>query len=159
MTETMQSYMQATEKVLAQLKTMAAAEQEKRQALLRHELERLESLLQEQQAMAMKLDGLEKRRYAAQAAAGFAGMTGDQIVERVGPAERPAVSALFAQLRGAAAELRELNQVSMDIADAELRLMERAARPSEREAAHGLYRPDGSKDGPRAAGLTFEEKV
>lgn len=158
MTESIQKFIDATEKSVAHLQSMMAVEQEKRQALLEQDAERLENVLQRQQAMLMQTENLEKKRLAAQEAAGFAGMNGKEILAAAGDADKAALEETFHRLGDAATELRELNKTAMEIARMNLKFMERIMQAPQEEGA-ALYGATGRKGGGRTVGASFEEEV
>lgn len=157
MTREIELLAQAAGKVRDQLADMAGNEQEKRQALLRHDLDRVESLLQSQQAMIMKLDNLETKRLEAQKAAGFgADATAEAILGAVGGEERALLEPIFRAIRQNAELYRDLNRVSLDIANTEMRLLGQTAAAAGESS--GLYGNNGKKES-GAHGVTFTEKV
>ncbi|WP_099205321.1 flagellar export chaperone FlgN [Scatolibacter rhodanostii] len=156
MNDSMSAFYDITQKALIQIQSMLASEQEKRSALLNHNTEKIESLLQEQQAMMMKLEGLEKKRLASQADAGFLSLTSTQILEKMDKEERKLFAPLFTEMRHAATQLQELNFISLDLAHAELRFMERLSASEEN---HALYQSDGKKRTASHVGASFEEKI
>lgn len=158
MNESMLSYREAVKQVKNQLRTMLETEQEKRSALLNHEIDKLEALLQAQQAMVMKLETLEKKRVAAQEAAGFGGKTADELLEILPEEEKACFVPLLRELTETAQQLRELNAVSLDIADTELRLIGQFDEPAA-GGRHGPYQMDGSVNRSVHHGSAFEEKI
>lgn len=148
---------EAARKVQQQLTKMTEAEADKRQALLKHDLEQLESLLQTQQAMVMQLESLEARRAEAQRAAGYGEMKADELLLAVGAEEHALLEPIFRQMKQAAEDYRQLNAVSLDIANTEMRILNGAIAAAGAPGS-GLYQKGGKKDG-AAHGVTFTEKV
>ncbi len=137
--------LQAIRESTEQLEQMIELEQEKRQALLNPTLDGLEAMLPRQQAAVMQMESSERRRLAAQAKAGFEGLTGEEIQAKVPPDEAEAIAPLLTKLRSVAEELRSLNRTAMDVARANLRFVEKVTGTN--EAPSGLYQAPGKKKG------------
>lgn len=146
----MNEFISASEKMLEAMNCAIEAESEKRRALLDHDINAVETMLQEQQALTMRLEGLEKKRVAAQEAAGFAGMNPQQIAA-ANPQQRDALTELFRAMRTAADRLQALNKASIEIARTELRMI--GSAPAE----EGLYTIGGRKGEDR--GIAFNKKI
>ena len=157
MIQTIEQYAEATRRVEQQLCSMIGSEKEKRQALLNQDMTRLEALLQAQQAMVMKLESLESRRCEAQKAAGFENKKASEILQAVGAEERALLEPLFCEIRETAEQYSELNRISLDIANTELRMINQIAQSSGEEGS-GVYRNDGKKQN-AGNGTAFTEKV
>ena len=149
------SLAQSTELVYEQILKMKNMEQEKRDALLHYDLDVTESLMKKQQAMVMQLDNMEKKRLSHQVAAGFSNKTSSQILAAADEETQLLLKPLFEKLRIVADELKTLNQVSINIAKSELRLMEQKISSSE----DGLYQSNGKKRGASLIGSSFQEKI
>lgn len=158
MTTQMEAYLEASDRVYEQLRSLVDAEQEKRQALLDHNMDRLSEILHAQQAQVMRLEGLEKKRLQAQQDAGFGGLTGSQIAARLDGSDKTRMEESLKRLTGVTDELRELNRLAMDIADSELKLIDMLLRSSQ-EKTSGLYTAGGKKGAGRGQGAAFEEKI
>lgn len=160
MTEALQAYIDATERSIDQIRDMISVEQEKRQALLAQDMEQLENVLQRQQAMLMQTENLEKKRLAAQETAGFAAtMTGAAILSAVtDPADKAALSDVFTRLGDTAQELQTLNKTAMDIANMNVKIMERLTRSTEEKKAV-VYKAGGQKFGGQTGGRSFLEEI
>ena len=149
------SLAQSTELVYEQILKMKNMEQEKRDALLHYDLDVTEGLMKKQQAMVMQLDNMEKKRLSHQVAAGFSNKTSSQILATADEETQSLLKPLFEKLRIVAEELKSLNQVSINIAKSELRLMEQKISSSE----DGLYQANGKKRGASLIGSSFQEKI
>lgn len=158
MTQEILQFIEATEKVSLQLQLLVDCEQEKRQALLRQEAEKIESLVQAQQAMVMKLDSLEKKRITAQRDAGLADKNVNQILESVDSQTQMALRPSLEKLSDVALHLQNLNRASMEIASTELKLMDQASR-SYKEDVQGLYTSGGKSGTFSNSGTGFQEKI
>lgn len=146
----LQEFSDACEKMLACMQLAVEAEAEKRRVLLDRDAAAVDSLLQEQQAMTMRLESLEKKRLAAQEKAGLAGLKPEQILAKHSE-RRAELTELFRNMHNAADQLQELNKASMDIARTELRLLGAI------QAEEGLYAPGGHKA--EDSGNAFNEKI
>lgn len=158
MTTQMEQYLEATQRVSEQLEILAEEEQAKRRALLERDMDGLSDIMRHQQAQVMKLEGFEKKRLLAQRDAGFEAMTGTQILQQLEGADRTQAETCFTRLREATQQLHELNQVAMEIADSELKMIDRILRTST-DDANGLYTSGGKKGTGRGPGAAFEEKI
>lgn len=150
-------YIEATEKMLEHMKLVRDAEAEKRKALLEYDSDKIESLLQSQQAVMMQLENLEKKRLETEEAAGFSGKKPDEIAAVLPKEEAGALQALVAEMRLVADQLRELNRASLDIAQTELKFL--GAVQTNTAKGHGLYTHGGKKEEGRSGGTSFKEKI
>lgn len=154
----LQNYIEMTEKCAQCCRELLDQEQEKRQALLGSDDKRLGAVLQAQQAAVMKLDGLEKRRIAAQSAAGFASKNAEEVLAGLPEgAEKERLGKLFDEMRRTARELKELNKTALNIARESLYLIEAVTGQARREAG-GTYKPGRPMDR-TVRGIGFEEKI
>lgn len=140
-------------KIIIHMSAMIDMEQKKRDALLQYDIQQTERLMNNQQAMVMQLDIMEKKRLKIQADAGFATMTSSELLNAVSPEEKQLLEPIFLQLQFTAQELQSLNKISLEIATTELRLMGQAPVPS----ATGLYRANGKKQNSALGGTSFTE--
>ena len=138
--------------------SMIDLEHEKRQALLSHHLETIERLVQRQQAMIMKLEGLEKKRTAAQQNAGLGNFSSSKILSEVDLDSRAFLQPIFQNLNHSIDTLQQLNQVSADIASTELRMLNEPFGAFSQDG-HGLYQADGKRGGNPLTGAALEEKI
>ncbi|MEL7623608.1 MAG: flagellar protein FlgN [Clostridiales bacterium] len=164
------SFLTATQRCVNQCKTMLEFEQEKRQALLADDMDRLESMIQSQQAAIMKLESLEKQRLEAQEKAGYNQMTADEILKVMaeGP-EKEELAQQVGELRKTLEEIRYHNDKAMEITRANLQIMNTLATGQEqKKQPQGVYRPgQGSAGGQRQGGSgaqwqsssSFEKKI
>lgn len=154
----MQEYKESVARCLAQCEVMLEQEQEKRRALLGGDEKRLEQMLQTQQACYMQLESLEGKRLAAQQAAGFGGLTAKEILAQMqqGPF-RQEMEKLFHQLSIVAEDLKEQNKAALEIAAANLKMIEHLVPQTKapvqttynRKTATGSFHP----------GTSFEKKI
>ncbi len=151
----MQDYLQAVDDCAQQCVKMLEVESEKRRALMNNEGKNIEAAVKTQQAALMKLETLETRRMQLQEELGFdRSMTVSEILDRLpeGP-ERERLRELAQSLKDAAAELREQNRQSLELAKLDMRLIEslrgKAGLP---ETGAGLYAPSKMQDRPMGSG-------
>ena len=154
------TFLSATERCVNQCKTMLEFEQEKRQALLSDDLDRLESMIQAQQAAIMKLESLEKMRLEAQESAGYHRMTADEILELLddGP-DRETLARQMAELRQTMEEIRYHNNKAMEIARANLQIVNILATGKEQRDPQGVYKPKTAGSSNWQGGSSFEKKI
>ncbi|MCL1848377.1 MAG: flagellar protein FlgN [Clostridiales bacterium] len=155
------AFLTATERCVAQCKSMLAFEQEKRQALLADDLTRLESMIQAQQAAIMRLESLEKQRMEAQEKAGYQDMRAEEILERMGDGpEKEALARQVGELKQTMEEIRYQNDKAMEIARANLQIVNTLAPGGEQKDRQGVYRPKqaGGADW-QSGSSSFETKI
>ena len=157
----LQPFLTATERCVAQCKTMLTFEQEKRQALLSDDLTRLESMIQAQQAAIMKLESLEKQRMEAQEKAGYHRLSADEILELLddGP-DKDILARQVGELKQTLEEIRYHNEKAMEIARANLQIVNTLATGKEQKERQGVYRPGHAGVWQTGASSTsFETKI
>ncbi len=123
MNENLSVFLQTNIDVCKLLGKMVVSEQEKRQALLAHDSEKIEHIVQSGQALSMQLKNLEEKRISAQNACGFAGLTLNQITEKLTNEDKIKFSPVFKELLSSAGLIKELNKVSMDLVNMELKFL------------------------------------
>lgn len=135
-------FLTATERCVAQCKTMLEFEQEKRQALLSDDMDRLENMIQAQQAAIMKLESLEKQRMEAQEKAGYHKLSAEEILKLLddGP-DKEALAQQAGELKQTLEEIRYQNDRAMEIARANLQIIETLAAGTEHKDYQGVYKP------------------
>ena len=151
-----EAFADASQLVYLQLVKMAEMEQEKREALLRYDIDATERLVQSQQALVMQLDGLEKKRMATQIDAGFSNMTSREILQALPQENRPTLQPLFEKLTFAADNLQALNKISLGIAAAELKMMGQSNPATPKS---GLYKANGKKGNSVFGSSSFDGKI
>ncbi|MDR1193725.1 MAG: flagellar protein FlgN [Peptococcaceae bacterium] len=161
MTAEITGFLMATRRCADQCRVMLDNEREKRQALLSDDIERLESMLQSQQAAIMRLEGLEKRRLDAQAKAGFAAMTAGEILAAMKDGEdKEELRRQVGDMKSALEEIKQNNERALEIARNNLQMMNALNAGQEgRPENQGIYRP-GQSGGPEGTtGALFEKKI
>ena len=153
-------FLTATERCAAQCKAMLEFEQEKRQALLAEDMNRLESMIQSQQAAIMKLESLEKQRVDAQEKAGFGAMTATEILGTMKESpEKTELAIHIGTLRHALEEIRFHNEKSLEIARTNIKMLNALnANPADKKERPVVYKPgQAGKPGWQAAS-SFDKK-
>jgi len=153
-------FLTATERCLAQCKTMLSFEQEKRQALLSDDLSRLESMIQAQQAAIMRLESLEKQRMEAQERAGYHNLSADAILELLddGP-DKDTLARQVGELRQTLEEIRYQNDRAMEIARANLQIVNSLTAGKEQKERQGVYKPGQAGKAGWQTGSSFDQKM
>jgi hypothetical protein len=159
MADVSQAYLEILRQIAEQCGCMLTYETKKRNALLKSDEKALAEVLQEQQAGLMQLESLEKQRAGLQKGLGFGTMTAGEIEKKLPEGEnKKQFSALSAELHERAEELKELNQISLDIAKEQLNFIQTITQRAPQNAQSGTYGP-GSKAAHAAAKPMFEEKI
>ena len=140
-------------RICTHISAMITMEQQKREALLQYDMEQTTKLMQNQQAMVMQLDIMEKKRITTQIDVGFSSMSCQEILGAVSSEQKLLLAPIFDELRFLSQELQLLNKVSLDIATTELRLMGQPTTTS----SSGLYQSNGKKRGAPFNGTSFQE--
>lgn len=123
MTEKLEAFLNACQKVRSELQILSGLEQEKRQSLLKYEIKEVESITNKQQAIVMKLEGLERRRMLAQAEAGFGDSTATEIILLLDRQDKSVFSDVFNELAILADSLKISNKACLDIVSTELNIL------------------------------------
>ena len=155
-----QTFLAATGRCVAQAKSMLEFEQDKRQALLSDDYERLEGMIQAQQAAVMKLESLEKQRMQAQEKAGYHRLNADEILALLdeGP-EREALMEQIAELKRTLEDIRLQNEKAMEIARANLQMYNTLTMGKEQPARQAVYRPKQNYGANYQSGASFQKKI
>jgi flagellar biosynthesis/type III secretory pathway chaperone len=139
---------------------MLEFEQEKRQALLSDDLDRLENMLQAQQAAIMKLESLEKQRRDAQEKAGYHDLSADKILELLadGP-DKATLSRQVEELKQTLDDIRYQNSKALEIARANLQIVNTLATGQEQKpGSQGVYRKGQSASNWQSSS-SFDKKL
>lgn len=137
------AYIESVEACCNQCADMLLLEKEKRQALLKNEGKRIETVLKDQQAALMRLEALEKKRMQAQKMLGFEEQdTAAEVVESlpIGP-DREKLAGLIRRLKECALDLREQNRESLELARLDLKLAQSLRQQTGEAEDAGLYGP------------------
>ena len=154
MTEQLKTFADACEKVYLQIIKISQLEQDKRQSLLKYDLDKTEKVMKNQQALIMQLESNEKKRFIAQDNLGFSGMSSSEILKMLNREDQLFFYPLFDKLKLASGELKEINRISLDIASSEIRILEQRS-PS----PNGLYTQAGKVGRGSFITPSFEEHI
>jgi predicted ATP-grasp superfamily ATP-dependent carboligase len=135
-------FLTATERCVVQCKSMLEYEQEKRQALLSDDMDRLEDMIQAQQAAIMKLESLEKQRLEAQEKAGYHKLSAEEIIALLedGP-DKTELKRQSVELKQTLEEIRVQNDSALEIARMNLQIIETLATGKDQKERQGVYKP------------------
>lgn len=142
---TLDNFISATAKCAEQIRSMLPMEQEKRQALISDDVPRMEHMMCDQQAAAMKLENLEKARLHLQQEAGLAGLTANEILKKTPSKDCQQLKECFDDLRTAAKELKLYNEKATELAKASLQFWENAETIRTHAASRTTYSTDGTQ--------------
>lgn len=129
-----------------ELRTALENESEKRRALISGEPEKLEEMLQLQQAETMQLQNFEKKRLKLQEALGFKGLNAKQLTEAVPVgAQRQQLAVLLSEITELVGNIREQNQKALELAETNLKIIDKAVNSAGFDPQHGLYSPESAR--------------
>lgn len=131
-------------------------ERDKLDALLSHDLKQMEQSVAQQQAVEKKMEQLEQLRESLQQAAGFEGMTCQEIIAQLSGEDRFTLDQAFKRLSDAVSTVKFYNQKSMDICKQSLQLIgSEAVDP----AAPPTYSPTQKAGEGYAEAKLFDKKI
>lgn len=157
MQDNIKKYKAVLEDCLVECRKMLDFETEKRRALLDSDMNNLSAVLQSQQATMMKLENLEKKRFAAQEKAGFSDMKAEEIIEKItDEKEKQSFTSTVNELRTLVEEIQRLNKISIDIAKSNLKIANTILQQQSSDEA-GVYTSTGSNA--KWSSSSFEEKI
>lgn len=157
MNSVMAEFIESCSRLLVLICELLDIEKDKRKILLSHDLDRLENLVQKQQAAIMAVDVQEKKRDDLQTKLGFQGKSATELLDLVSNEYKVELGEVLAELREKTEQLKELNQISTNIASTELDFIDKAIGVS-RTNSSVTYDASG-KHGNRTTGLNFREKI
>lgn len=160
MTKKYDDFISFLEKYRDELAFALSNEREKRQALLSSDIERLEAILQVQQAETMKLKGFESKRATMQAELGFDDYTAKEIVAAVSDAEAgERLGLLFSEIVDLVNDIKQQNKLAIELANTDLKLLDRVFNNIDSNAQNGLYTPDSNMKNPFSKGSSIKEII
>lgn len=121
---------------------LTGIEQVKLEAAAGNHVATVEECMTKEQALTMKLRGLEKEREKYQAEAGYEGMTFHQILEQASEQEAKELLPLFDGLSRVIQMCQEVNEDSQKILKTNLHMIERALKEKE----GSTYTGDGKNE-------------
>ncbi len=158
MTQELRAFKEACDACVEQCHAMIQLEHEKRRVLLNEGAKAIEKVLASQQAAVMQLENLEKKRLEAQANAGFDGLRADELLEKITDlSDRAELSAVLVELRSGTSQIKELNEVSMNIAKENLEAYEGLLAQLSTDGAAGTYNPRGELDKEHPTSVFYEK--
>lgn len=140
MDRNLSEFMKATQEVSKHMSLLYEMEQEKRQALLAYDIKKVDRLITKQQSFTMQLETSEKKRVEAQVKAGFANMNSKDILAKLSGNDKAEIEPIFTKMSSIAADLQEINRVSMEIAASELRILGNGTAVNSGNATYNPYK-------------------
>lgn len=132
-------------------------EREKRQALLDSNMDRLEAVLQLQQAETMKLRTMESKRAQLQEKIGSQASTASEFVSQItDEGSKSAFSELIIEMAQLAESIKKQNSLALEIAKTNLKLLEKIFNGGF-EQGKAVYGPEGERR-PEGSGHSLEIK-
>lgn len=160
MTSEYNDFISFLEKYRNELNAALSNEREKRQALLSSDFERLEAMLQVQQAETMKLKSFENKREIIQTKLGFENYTAKEVVAAIGDIEvRKILEKLFAEIVEVVIRIKEQNKMSIELANTNIKLLDKVFNNPEYSTQNGVYGPDSSKQNSFSKGSALKGTV
>lgn len=135
---------------------LAKDEKEKLQVLLSNDLTRLERSIAQQQVVEKKMERLEQLRESLQQAAGFEGMTGQQIIDLLEGEQKSELQKAYRRLSDAISTVQFYNRKSMEVCKHNLQLIgSEIIEPD----APPTYSPDLKPSDGYAGAKLFDKKI
>ncbi len=135
-------------------------EREKRQALISSDIQRLEAMLQVQQAETMKLKSFENKRMAMQTRMGFENYMARDLISAIDDKEvSRTLGNLFVEIVDLVKRIKQQNKMAIELANTNLHILEKILQPVEREAQSSVYRPESMKNLTYSKGASFDKTV
>ena len=160
MTTEYNDFISFLEKYRDELIVALAAEREKRQALICSDIERLETMLQVQQAETMKLKSFEEKRVDMQANLGFDNFKAKEIIAAVNDEEASIkLGYLFLEIVNFINKIKQQNKVAIELANTNIRILDKMMQPSYSAARFSDYAHDDDIDKHNSDKPTFEKTV
>lgn len=155
-----EAYIDFLTKYRDELSVFLDSEAEKRRALLDDDAARLEAMLKHQQAETMKFRGLESKRTKLQASLGLPDADVKTLLAAIGDeAARERIAALTTEMADIAGQIRVQNRLSLELAEANLKMLELLRRGGDPEGSGTYGRPEDGPRKTRDTGNAFEETV
>lgn len=136
----MEEFQRVLKELTALLRQLTGIEQVKLEAARGNHVATVEDCMTKEQALIMKLKGLELEREKYQAQAGYEGLKFREILEKVSEEEKEVLLPLFDNLSREIQMFQEVNEDATLILDTNLHMIEKAL--NEREGS--VYKEDGS---------------
>lgn len=136
----MERFEQVIRDLISLFEDFLPLEQEKLKAAQENKVTALEDCMVREQAIVLKIRGLEKKRETVQRELGWEGKTFRQIIELVPQEKRQEFRKLFQQLEQSISTFQATNDSALDIITLNLKQIERTIKSKDPE---GLYTQDG----------------
>lgn len=136
----MERFQQIITDLIALFDEYLPLEQEKLRAVQEDDVATVEDCMRKEQAIVLKLRGLEQKREEAQQEQGWEGMTFRQIIEQVPQQKRQEFQQLFDQLETSVSVFQETNKNAMDTISVHLREIQKIIKTKDPE---GRYNQEG----------------
>ncbi|MCH4239895.1 MAG: flagellar protein FlgN [Oscillospiraceae bacterium] len=149
----------ATDSCTEQLSKMIPMEQEKQKALISGNMQMMEKMVSDQQAVIMQLENLENHRLLVQKEAGFSGMNATQVLQQAQPGARSRLEKSFQSLRETAQKLKLYNEEANKFAKATLQFLQGTSGKRSQAAQRTTYHTDGTQDSGWNSGSSLKIKI
>lgn len=160
MTNNFEEYLAFMDKYEAELKLVLENEREKRRALLESDMDRLNTMLQFQQAETMKLKTFEAKRIELQIELGLGDVVASELLPKIEDEDdRSKLEAVFSRIADLADEIKEQNDRSVEIAETNLRLLNKVMKKSDILNDEGLYSPKSGYRNNQNSGSSFNGSI
>ena len=153
-------YISFLEKYKDELVVALSNEREKYQALIDNDVERLEGMLQLQQAETMKLKSFEHKRLTMQEDLGFKDYKAKEIIAAIGDKETgDRLRELFGQISSLAGRIKQQNSMAIERANENLRMLDAIIQSADFDTNNNVYGPESGKSPKCSKEPTFEKMV
>ena len=158
LTKEMEEYINFLEKYRDELVIVLSNESEKQQSLMDSDVERLEEMLQLQQAETMQLKSLEQKRLAMQEKMGFKDCSSRELIEALDDKKAAAVlSELFEQMADLVSRIKQQNALAIERANGNIKLLDKILKSPDYDS--NLYGPESGKSPKQSKESAFEKLV
>lgn len=156
-TKEYREYIRFLEEYRDELMLALSNEQEKCQALMDSNIERLEDMLQLQQAETMKLKSFEHKRLTFQEKLGFKDYKAREIIEAIDNKDvGDKLRLLFEQISDFASKIKQQNALAIERANEKLKMLDAITQS---DADNNVYGPESGKSPTYSKEATFEKMV
>lgn len=153
-------YIDFIEKYRDELLTALENERDKRLALLKSDLTKLEAVISLQQAQTMKLRTMEEKRISLQLTLGADDLTARELLARMAEGEeKNRLDTLVNEITELTESIRGQNVQSLELAQTNLRILESILQKSGFDEEKNIYGPGSGRRSTSTSGKTFEGKI
>lgn len=132
----MERFIKVIKELIALFEESLPLEQEKLQAVQKDDIAAVEDCMKREQAVVLKLRGLEQKREKVQQEVGWEGKTFREIIQLVPQENRQEFQQLFDQLTTSVAIFQDANKNAMDTISIHLRGIEKAIKTKDPEGQY-----------------------